>query len=91
MEWRQARRAQPADALYLRLDESRIVESEEASPGAVLDFNADNQVVGVEILQLPASAPPGAGQACIRIDTRRRQRLAATRGSRPLCGSGPQP
>ncbi len=32
---------QEADALYLRLDESKIVESEEVSPGVVLDFNAD--------------------------------------------------
>jgi len=43
---------QEADALYLRLDESKIIESEEVSPGVVLDFNADNQVVGVEILHL---------------------------------------
>jgi uncharacterized protein YuzE len=41
-----------ADALYLRLDDSRIVESEEVSPGVVLDFNEQNQVVGVEILGL---------------------------------------
>lgn len=41
-----------ADALYLRLDDSEIVESEEVSPGIILDFNADNQVVGVEILNL---------------------------------------
>ncbi len=39
-----------ADALYLRLDDSKIVESEEVSPGVVLDFNDENQVVGVEIL-----------------------------------------
>jgi uncharacterized protein YuzE len=41
-----------ADALYLRLDDSEIVESEEASSGVVLDFNAENEVVGVEILHL---------------------------------------
>ncbi len=41
-----------ADALYLRLDESKIVESEEVSPGVVLDYNADNEVVGVELLRL---------------------------------------
>ena len=46
-----------ADALYLRLDDSKIVESEEVSPGVVLDFNADNQVVGVEILNLSRRAP----------------------------------
>ena len=30
------------DTLYLRLDESAIVESEEVQSGVVLDFNADN-------------------------------------------------
>ncbi|MDY6933426.1 MAG: DUF2283 domain-containing protein [Spirochaetota bacterium] len=41
-----------ADALYLRIDESRIMESEEVSPGIVIDFNEQNEVVGVEILNL---------------------------------------
>jgi len=35
------------DALYLSLDDSEVVESEEVKPGIVLDFNADNQVVGI--------------------------------------------
>lgn len=46
-----------ADALYLRLDDSKIVESEEVSPGVVLDFNESNQVVGVEILHLSKRSP----------------------------------
>lgn len=41
-----------ADALYLRLDDSEIVESEEVSPGVVLDYNAANEVIGVELLHL---------------------------------------
>jgi uncharacterized protein YuzE len=41
-----------ADALYLRLDESRIVESEEVQPGILLDFDEHNQVVGIEILRV---------------------------------------
>ena len=41
-----------ADALYLRLDTSRIIESEEVSPGVVLDYNEDKEVVGVEMLYL---------------------------------------
>jgi len=45
------------DALYLRLDDSAIVESQEVSPGVVLDFNEQNQVVGVEILFLSKRAP----------------------------------
>lgn len=41
-----------ADALYLRLDESTIIDSEEVSPGVVLDYNDANEVVGVELLHL---------------------------------------
>ena len=41
-----------ADAFYLRLDESKILESEEVSPGVVLDYNANNEVVGIEMLHL---------------------------------------
>ena len=46
-----------ADALYLRLDDSPIVESEEVSPGVVLDYNESNEVVGVEILNLSHRSP----------------------------------
>ena len=46
-----------ADTLYLRLDKSRIVETEEVSPGVMLDFNEDNQVVGVEMVQLSKRFP----------------------------------
>jgi len=40
------------DALYFRLDESQIIESEEVQPGFILDFNSEGKVVEVEILQL---------------------------------------
>ena len=46
-----------ADALYLRLDESGIVESEEVRPGIVLDFNGSNEVVGIEVLGLKRRVP----------------------------------
>ncbi len=39
-----------ADALYFRLDDSKIIESEEVQPEIILDFNENNQVVGMEIL-----------------------------------------
>jgi len=48
---------QKADALYLRLDDSKIIESEEVSPGVVLDYDEQNRVVGVEILNLSKRAP----------------------------------
>jgi uncharacterized protein YuzE len=41
-----------ADALYLRLDDSSIVDSAEVSPGVVLDYNEENEVVGVEMHNL---------------------------------------
>lgn len=41
-----------AAALYLRLDDSTVIESEEVSPGVVLDYNETNEVVGVEMLYL---------------------------------------
>lgn len=41
-----------ADALYLRLDESAVIDSEEVSPGVVLDYNDANEVVGVELLRI---------------------------------------
>jgi uncharacterized protein YuzE len=40
------------DALYFRLDESLVVESEEVAPGVILDFDRDGRVVGVEMLAL---------------------------------------
>lgn len=46
-----------ADALYLRLGDSKIIESEEVSPGVVLDFNEQNQVVGIEMLHLSRRSP----------------------------------
>jgi uncharacterized protein YuzE len=45
------------DALYLSLDDSEVVESEEVKPGIVLDFNAENQVVGIEVLELRKRVP----------------------------------
>ena len=46
-----------ADALYLRLDDSKVIESEEVSPGVALDFDARNQVVGIEVLNLSKRTP----------------------------------
>lgn len=41
-----------SDALYFRLDESSIVGSEEAGPGIILDYAANDNVVCIEILGL---------------------------------------
>ena len=39
-----------ADALYIRLREGAIVESEEVRPGLVLDFDGNGEIVGIEVL-----------------------------------------
>ncbi len=45
-----------SDALYFRLDDNRIVESEEVRPGVILDFDENDNVVGVEFLGVSARA-----------------------------------
>jgi uncharacterized protein YuzE len=45
------------DALYFRLDESAIIESEEVKPGVILDFDAKENVIGIEILNLSKRVP----------------------------------
>jgi uncharacterized protein YuzE len=47
-----------SDALYLRLDESAVVESEEVQPGIVLDYDAAGNMVGIEILNLSKRVAP---------------------------------
>lgn len=48
---------QQTDAVYFRLDDSKIVESEEVKPGIILDFNEKNDVVGIEILHVGNRVP----------------------------------
>ena len=46
-----------ADALYIRFDEAKIVESEEVSDGIILDFDAGGRVVGLEMLDVQRRFP----------------------------------
>ena len=43
---------QEADALYFRLDDSQIIDSEEVSSGIIIDYNENDEVAGIEILNL---------------------------------------
>jgi uncharacterized protein YuzE len=45
------------DALYFRLDESAVVDSEEIRPGVILDYDANDNVVGIEMLGLSKRVP----------------------------------
>jgi len=41
-----------SDALYMRLTDTRIHDSEEVKPGVILDYDEHDNLVGVEILKV---------------------------------------
>jgi len=45
-----------ADAIYIRLKESKIVDSDEVSDGVIMDYDKDGNVVGIEILWVSEKA-----------------------------------
>lgn len=49
-----------ADALYMRLADGPIVDSQEVSPRIVLDFDGDRRVVAIEILDVSEHVAKGA-------------------------------
>jgi len=46
-----------ADAVYLRLADGKIVESEQVAPGIIVDFDSQERVVGLEVLNVSKRAP----------------------------------
>lgn len=39
-----------ADALYLELADSEVDKTEEIKPGVMIDYDADGNIIGVEVL-----------------------------------------
>ena len=54
-----------ADALYLRLAEGQIAESDEVRPGIVLDLDAEGRVIAIEILDASRHLAEGADLASL--------------------------
>lgn len=54
------------DALYLNLDESEVIESEEVQEGIILDYNAQGKVVGIEVLYLSQRSPQAFQQVLLQ-------------------------
>ena len=50
------------DAMSIRWSHADIAQSDEIEPGIILDYNADGQVVGVEILNLSERMKQAAGK-----------------------------
>jgi len=46
------------NALYFRLDDAAIVESEEVEPGVILDFDEKGRLIGIEILKSSSLTEP---------------------------------
>jgi uncharacterized protein YuzE len=45
------------DAAYLTLSEAPVVDSEELKPGIVVDYDAQNRIVGIEVLNVRRQLP----------------------------------
>lgn len=45
------------DAAYITLSDAPIVDSEEVRPGLVLDYDAEDRIVGIEILHIHKQRP----------------------------------
>ena len=43
---------QQADAMYIRLRAGTVAESEEIRPGVVFDYDAEGNVLGIEMLDV---------------------------------------
>ena len=46
-----------ADALYFRLGDDHVENSQEVSPGVILDFNKAGKVVGIELFGIKGRFP----------------------------------
>lgn len=45
------------DDIYIRLSDEKIIESEAIAPGIIYDFDINEQIVGIEILQVKQKTP----------------------------------
>ena len=52
-----------ADALYVRLNEQPIIESEQIKPGIILDYDESGNVTGIEILSASQYEKPALPKA----------------------------
>jgi len=46
-----------ADALYMRLSDTQIYDSEEVKPGVILDYDDQDNLIGIEILWVSERVP----------------------------------
>jgi uncharacterized protein YuzE len=49
-----------SDALFVRFSEDKIVDSEEARPGMIVDFDKNGHIVAIELLNARDKLAPNA-------------------------------
>jgi len=57
------------DALYLSLDDSDVIESEEVSDGIILDYNAEGKIMGIEMLYISQRSPNSLQKILLETST----------------------
>ncbi len=57
-----------ADAVYMRLSDATIKDSEEIKPGVILDYDDENNLIGIEILNISRRVP-SATLASVQLET----------------------
>lgn len=57
------------DALYLSLDDSDVIESEEVSDGIILDYNAEGGIIGIEMLCISQRSPNSLQKILLETST----------------------
>ena len=57
-----------ADAVYMRLYDAPIKDSEEIKPGVILDYDDENNLVGIEILHI-SKRVPSAALSSVQLET----------------------
>ena len=57
------------DAIYLKIADEPIIESEEVHPGVVLDFDAHGNLVAVEVYRAGGKRIPGQNEPSLRHST----------------------
>ncbi len=76
------------DSLYIDLSHKQSTESQEVSEGVVLDYDAEDNVVGVEVLHLSKRGGPVEVEKLVFEILRSRQREAtAVRETSPPDGT----